>query len=67
LDAIAAVVIGGTALSGGVGGTLFGIFIMGVLNNGLNLVGVSTFWQFIVKGLLVIIAVIIHSYTRKRR
>jgi ribose/xylose/arabinose/galactoside ABC-type transport system permease subunit len=70
LDAIAAVVIGGTALSGGIGGiggTIFGIIIMGVLNNGLNLMGVSTFWQFIVKGLLVIVAVIIDSYTRKKR
>jgi ribose transport system permease protein len=70
LDAIAAVVIGGTALSGGIGGiggTIFGIIMMGVLNNGLNLMGVSTFWQFIVKGLLVIVAVIIDSYTRKKR
>jgi ribose transport system permease protein len=70
LDAIAAVVIGGTALAGGIGGiggTIFGIIIMGVLNNGLNLIGVSTFWQYIVKGLMVIIAVIIDSYTRKRR
>lgn len=70
LDAIAAVVIGGTALSGGIGGiggTVFGIIMMGVLNNGLNLMGVSTFWQFIVKGLLVIVAVIIDSYTRQKR
>ncbi|MHB1405969.1 MAG: ABC transporter permease [Desulfitobacteriaceae bacterium] len=70
LDAIAAVVIGGTALSGGIGGiggTILGILIMGVLNNGLNLMGVSAYWQYIIKGLLIIIAVVIDSYTRKRR
>jgi ribose/xylose/arabinose/galactoside ABC-type transport system permease subunit len=69
LDAIAAVVIGGTALTGGIGGiggTILGVIIMGLLNNGLNLIGVSTFWQYIIKGLLVIIAVIIDSYTRKK-
>lgn len=70
LDAIAAVVIGGTALSGGIGGiggTILGVIIMGVLNNGLNLMGVSAYWQYIIKGLLIIVAVIIDSYTRKRR
>lgn len=70
LDAIAAVVIGGTALSGGIGGiggTILGILIMGVLNNGLNLAGVSAYWQYIIKGLLIIIAVVIDSYTRGKR
>ncbi len=70
LDAIAAVVIGGTALSGGIGGiggTILGVLIMGVLNNGLNLMGVSAYWQYIIKGLLIIVAVIIDSYTRKKR
>ncbi|MFF2854770.1 ABC transporter permease [Peribacillus sp. NPDC058002] len=69
LDAIAAVVIGGTALSGGIGGiggTLIGVTIMGVLNNGLNLMGVSTYWQFIIKGLLVIVAVMIDSYSKRK-
>ncbi|MHB9093731.1 MAG: ABC transporter permease [Eubacteriales bacterium] len=70
LDAIAAVVIGGTAFSGGIGGiggTILGVIIMGVLNNGLNLMGVSAYWQYIIKGLLIVLAVIIDSYTRKRR
>ena len=54
LDAIAAVVIGGTSLSGGVGsiaGTIVGVLIIGVMNNGLDLLNVSSYWQQIVKGL----------------
>lgn len=53
MDAIAAVVLGGTSLSGGKGrilGTLIGALIIGVLNNGLNIIGVSAFWQQVVKG-----------------
>ncbi|WP_026631442.1 ABC transporter permease [Dyadobacter alkalitolerans] len=62
LDSIAAVVIGGTSLSGGRGsilGTVQGAIIIGVLNNGLVLLNVSPFWQQIVKGLVILIAVII--------
>jgi ribose transport system permease protein len=62
LDAIAAVVIGGTSLSGGRGtifGTVLGAIIIGVLNNGLVLLDVSPFWQQVVKGLVILIAVII--------
>lgn len=60
LDAIAAVVLGGTSLSGGVGtigGTLIGAFIIGVLDNGLNLLNVSSFYQQIAKGLVILLAV----------
>lgn len=60
LDAIAAVVIGGTSLMGGVGtisGTLLGVLIMGVLNNGLSLIGVSEHYQKVFKGLVIIFAV----------
>jgi ribose transport system permease protein len=60
LDAIAAVVIGGTSLSGGRGsvmGTVLGCLIIGVLNNGLFLLDVSPFWQQVIKGLVILIAV----------
>jgi inositol transport system permease protein len=60
LDAIAAAVIGGTSLSGGVGtigGTLLGALLMGVINNGLDLLNVSSYYQQIVKGLIIIAAV----------
>jgi ribose transport system permease protein len=62
LDAIAAVVIGGTALSGGVGtimGTIVGVLIIGVMNNGLDLLDVSSYWQQVVKGVIIILAVIL--------
>ena len=62
LDAIAAVVLGGTSLAGGRGkifGTLIGVLIIGVLNNGLNLLGVSSFYQMVVKGIVILIAVLI--------
>ncbi|MEC0184172.1 ribose ABC transporter permease [Paenibacillus peoriae] len=61
LDAIAAVVLGGTSLSGGRGrivGTLIGALIIGALNNGLNLLGVSSFYQLVVKGIVIVIAVL---------
>lgn len=62
LDAIAAVVIGGTSLSGGVGtvlGTLIGALIIGVMNNGLDLLGVSSFYQQLVKGAIIVLAVML--------
>ncbi|WP_097157204.1 ABC transporter permease subunit [Bacillus oleivorans] len=62
LDAIAAVVLGGTSLSGGRGrivGTLIGVLIIGVLNNGLNLLGVSSFYQQVVKGGVILLAVLL--------
>lgn len=60
MDAIAAVVLGGTSMSGGVGkigGTVIGALIIGVLSNGLNLLGINSFWQYIVKGVVILIAV----------
>jgi ribose transport system permease protein len=68
LDAIAAVVIGGTSLSGGRGtiwGTVVGAVIIGVLNNGLVLLNVSPFWQQVVKGGVILLAVIIDKANSK--
>ncbi|QGQ48123.1 ABC transporter permease [Metabacillus sediminilitoris] len=62
LDAIAAVVLGGTSLSGGRGwifGTLIGALIIGVLNNGLNIMNVSSFYQQVVKGGVILLAVLL--------
>ncbi len=70
LDAIAATVIGGTSLIGGEGslaGTLIGALIMGVLRNGLNLLGVSSFLQQIVIGAVIIAAVLIDTMLKKQR
>ena len=69
LRSIAAVVIGGTNLFGGEGGvfgSLVGAFIMGELGNGLNLLNVSTFWQRIVQGLVIILVVIFDQWRRRR-
>lgn len=68
LDAIAAVVIGGTSLSGGKGtilGTVLGAIIIGVLNNGLVLLDVSPFWQQVIKGMVILLAVIIDKTNSK--
>jgi len=67
LDAIAAVVLGGTSLSGGVGtigGTLIGALIIGILDNGLNLLNVSSFYQQVAKGFVILLAVFLD---KKRR
>jgi len=69
LDAIAAVVIGGTSLSGGKGsvwGTVMGAVIIGVLNNGLVLLNVSPFWQQVVKGAVILLAVVIDKMGEKK-
>ena len=68
LDAIAAVVIGGTSLSGGKGsilGTVLGCLIIGVLNNGLFLLNVSPFWQQIIKGMVILAAVALDKMGQK--
>ncbi len=68
LDAIASAVIGGTSLTGGVGyisGTIIGALIIGVLNNGLTLVGVSPDWQQIIKAIIIVGAVVLDSYRQK--
>jgi ribose transport system permease protein len=62
LDAIAAVVLGGTSLAGGLGsimGTVVGALIIGILNNALNLMNVSSYYQLLAKGVVILIAVLI--------
>lgn len=70
LDAIAAVVIGGTSLSGGtggIGGTLVGVLIIGVLRNGLNLLSVSPFSQAVIIGLVIVLAVAAETFKKKSK
>ena len=70
LDAIAAVVIGGTSLSGGtggVGGTIIGVLIIGVLRNGLNLLGVSPFLQAVIIGTVIVLAVAAETIKQRRK
>ncbi len=70
LDAIAATVLGGTSLSGGIGtmpGTLIGALIIGVLNNGMNMLSVPYFYQLIVKGVVIIIAVWLDVRAKRRK
>ena len=68
MDAIAAVVVGGTSMAGGsgkIGGTIIGGLIIGVLNNGLNLLNVSSFWQYVVKGVVILLAVFLDYFRNK--
>ncbi len=70
LDAIAAPVLGGTSLFGGVGGvggTVVGAFIIGVLSNGLNLLGISSYYQQVIKGIVFILAVMLDLFTKRRK
>lgn len=69
LDAIAACVIGGTSLAGGIGtvaGAVMGAFIMASLDNGMSMMDVPTFWQYIVKGSILLLAVWMDSATKRR-
>lgn len=66
-DAIAAVVVGGTSFAGGdggLGGTLIGVLIIGVINNGLNLLNVNALWEQVVKGIVIALALLIYKSAR---
>ena len=66
---ISAVVVGGVSMTGGVGtlgGVILGSLLIGIISNGLNLIRVSSFWQYVVKGIIILIAVYMDMY-RKRK
>jgi ribose/xylose/arabinose/galactoside ABC-type transport system permease subunit len=70
LDVIAAVIIGGTSLAGGVGrvwGTMVGVVFLGVIMNGMTLMNVSEYWQHVVRGGLILLAVLINRMERRER
>ena len=70
LDAIAAVVVGGTSLFGGRGGipnTIIGLFVLGVLNNGLDHVDIDSFLKILIRGLILLLALVINVYAQKIR
>lgn len=67
LTAIAAAVLGGTSLAGGrgtIGGTIIGAFVIGVLGDGMVMMGVSSFWQMVIKGLVIVAAVVVDQFQR---
>ena len=69
MNAIAACVIGGASLNGGVGtigGTIIGAIIIGIINNILNLANISTYYQYVVRGGIIILAVVFNSRKRKK-
>jgi ribose transport system permease protein len=70
LDAIAAVVVGGTSLFGGRGGipnTIIGLFVLGVLNNGLDHINIDSFLKILIRGLILLAALIINIYAERLR
>ncbi len=70
LDAISAVVVGGTSLFGGRGGipnTIVGLFVLGVLNNGLDHIDIDSFLKILIRGLILLAALIINVYAQRLR
>jgi len=68
LDAVAACVLGGASMSGGTGrltGTLYGALVIGVLNNGLNILNINSFWQLIAKGLVILLALYLDDWKKR--
>ncbi|HBE80924.1 MAG TPA: sugar ABC transporter permease [Firmicutes bacterium] len=67
MNAIAAAVLGGTSLSGGIGtigGTIIGAFVIGILSDGMVMLGVSEFWQMVIKGFVIVLAVVVDQIQR---
>jgi erythritol transport system permease protein len=68
LNAIAAAVLGGTSLAGGrgtIGGSIIGAFVIGILSDGMVMMGVSSFWQTVIKGIVIILAVVVDQAQQK--
>ncbi|MEG2083893.1 MAG: ribose ABC transporter permease, partial [Oscillospiraceae bacterium] len=69
MDAIASCVLGGVSMTGGmgkIGGVVIGALIIGVISNGLNLLNINSFWQLIVKGVIVLVAVYVDILKKNR-
>ncbi len=69
LDAIAACVLGGVSMSGGlgrIGGSMIGALVIGIINNGLNLMNVNSFWQLVVKGMVILVAVYVDMLKKQK-
>ena len=70
LDSISAVVVGGTSLfggRGGIGNTILGLFVLGVLNNGLDHIDIDSFLKILIRGLILLLALVINVYAQKLR
>ena len=70
LDSISAVVVGGTSLfggQGGIGNTIIGLFVLGVLNNGLDHVNIDSFLKILIRGLILLVALVINVYSQRMR
>src|SRR6476659_2516207 len=70
LDSISAVVVGGTSLfggKGGIGNTIIGLFVLGVLNNGLDHVNIDSFLKILIRGLILLVALVINVYAQRLR
>jgi len=70
LDSISAVVVGGTSLfggQGGIGNTIIGLFVLGVLNNGLDHINIDSFLKILIRGLILLVALVINVYAQRMR
>jgi ribose transport system permease protein len=70
LDSISAVVVGGTSLfggQGGIGNTIIGLFVLGILNNGLDHINIDSFLKILIRGLVLLVALAVNVYTQRMR